>query len=278
MVAGFVSFTEITDPGQHRAYNEWHQLDHLPEQFPLPGIAFGQRWVSTPACRAARSASGERLDPVHYFTLYLMTEPLEATLTDFASLGRRLHDVGRFHLHRRARLSGPLAVVAAAAAPRVLVSAEAVPYRPNRGVYVVVAPAVQAVQLDPSDVLDVDGVAGVWTFGPLEVGRTPEPSRGDASAHHVTVCYLDEEPLAVVPRLEPRLARRWADGVAAPLLAGPFETILPWHWDWFEPAAEATPVSAAPPPPSDRHVRPAGGSSNPAPSRAVRRARADPPR
>ena len=41
---GFFSFTEVTDPAEHRAYNEWHQLDHLPEQFPLPGVVYGQRW------------------------------------------------------------------------------------------------------------------------------------------------------------------------------------------------------------------------------------------
>ena len=35
---GFFSFTEVTDPAEHRSYNEWHQLDHLPEQFPLAGI------------------------------------------------------------------------------------------------------------------------------------------------------------------------------------------------------------------------------------------------
>ena len=26
-------------PGAHRAYNEWHQLDHLPEQMAIPGVA-----------------------------------------------------------------------------------------------------------------------------------------------------------------------------------------------------------------------------------------------
>ena len=51
---GFFSFTEITDPTEHHSYNEWHMLDHMPEQYPLDGIAYGQRWVSTPACRAAR--------------------------------------------------------------------------------------------------------------------------------------------------------------------------------------------------------------------------------
>ena len=34
---GFFSFTEITDPAAHREYNEWHQLDHMPEQFPMRG-------------------------------------------------------------------------------------------------------------------------------------------------------------------------------------------------------------------------------------------------
>ena len=65
---GFFSFTEITDPAEHRSYNEWHQLDHMPEQYPLPGIAYGQRWVSTPACRAARAVSGAapRPDPLRH--------------------------------------------------------------------------------------------------------------------------------------------------------------------------------------------------------------------
>jgi hypothetical protein len=68
---GFFSFTEITDPSAHREYNEWHQLDHMPEQFPMRGTAYGQRWVSTPACKAARLVDGELLAPAHYMTLYL---------------------------------------------------------------------------------------------------------------------------------------------------------------------------------------------------------------
>ncbi len=135
---GFFSFTEITDPSEHRSYNEWHQLDHMPEQYPLPGMAFGQRWVSTPACRAARTVDGPLLAPIHYVTLYLMTEPVEPTLEEFHALGGRLRQLGRFHEHRRARLSGPFEVATVAAAPRVAISAEAVPFRPNRGVYLVV--------------------------------------------------------------------------------------------------------------------------------------------
>jgi hypothetical protein len=208
---GFFSFTEVTDPAEHRAYNEWHQLDHMPEQFPLPGIAYGQRWVSTPACRAARTASGPRLDPIHYMTLYLMTEPVDETLRAFRQLGRDLYDAGRFHLHRHAHLSGPFALVDTAVAPRVLISAEAVPYRPHRGVYATVQTA-SAAALDLDVVCATDGVAGAWVFAD--------------DAQRITVAWLDGEPVQVARTLAPPGA-----GVE---LAGPFETITPWQWDWFD--------------------------------------------
>jgi len=221
---GFFSFTEITDPTEHHAYNEWHQLDHMPEQFPLPGIAFGQRWVSTPACRAARAIDGELLAPIHYVTLYLMVDPVEDTLRDFMALGRELHEVDRFHQHRHAHLSGPFVVADTMAAPRVLVSAEAVPFRPNRGIYVAVADG-DTPALDPKGVLDEPGVAGAWTFTSTE----SFDSRWRTGRRAVTVVWLDGEPLTVAPAL---------DGLIAPaaevVFAGPFETVVPWQWDWFD--------------------------------------------
>jgi hypothetical protein len=126
-------------------------------------------------------------------------------------LGRDLHEAGRFHLHRRALLSGLFALTDAAAASRVLISAEAVPYRPNRGVRVV----VQEAAGDGPDVhaeCAVPGVAGAWSFGD--------------ERYRITVSWLDDEPLDVVTR------------VPAPppqtLFDGGFETITPWQWDWFD--------------------------------------------
>ena len=225
---GFFSFTEITDPGEHHSYNEWHQLDHMPEQYPLDGIAFGQRWVSTPACRAARSVSEEPLDAIHYMTLYLMTEPVDRTLREFMQLGRDLHEVGRFHLHRRARLSGPFAFGGAAVAPRVLVSAAAVPYRPNLGVHVEVeelpdgggSAADAAVDEHLAALCGQPGVAGAWSFADGQ--------------RRVTVAWLDAPPLEVHERLAPILARRRAAAAGRTILAGPFETITPWQWGWFD--------------------------------------------
>jgi hypothetical protein len=223
---GYFSFTEITDPNEHRSYNEWHQLDHLPEQYPLPGVAFGQRWVSTPACRAARAADELPLRPIHYVTLYLMTEPVTETLDDFIALGQRLRDLNRFHLRRRSHLSGPFEVLTAHASTRVLISAEAVPYRPNRGVYVVVEDLVEAERFDVDlvDLVSVPGVAGVWAFG--------------SANQQITVCYLDDEPLTVGDWLGPSLAKRWEHPSLHPVFAGPFETIVPWQWDWFDKPEE----------------------------------------
>jgi hypothetical protein len=231
---GFFSFTEITDPTEHHAYNEWHQLDHMPEQFPLPGIAFGQRWVSTPACRAARAVDGELLAPIHYVTLYLMTDPVEDTLRDFMALGRVLHEVNRFHQHRRALLSGPFVVAETLAAPRVLVSAEAVPYRANRGVYVVVADGDTAA-LHPKAAVDEPGVAGAWTFGSTESFA----DRWHTGRRTVTVAWLDGDPLTVAPALDARVDTRLAGpagggGTSGVVFAGPFETVVPWQWDWFD--------------------------------------------
>ncbi len=230
---GFFSFTEITDPAEHKSYNEWHQLDHVPEQYPLAGVVFGQRWVSTPACRRARAVDDPTLAPVHYMTLYLMGEPVDATLEEFRALGGTLREAGRFHAHRRSRLSGPFVVSGTAAAPRVLVSAEAVPYRPNRGVYVVVREGTSsASDADLAEALLAhDGVAGVWTFA--------TDSRFDrhgwrAADKTITVCYLDAAPLTLASRLG-QVAQDVSDAPGRPVLfSGPFETITPWSWDWFD--------------------------------------------
>jgi hypothetical protein len=233
---GFFSFTEITDTDEHRSYNEWHQLDHMPEQYPLPGMAFGQRWVSTPACKAARAVDGPLLGPLHYVTLYLMTEPVTQTLEEFRALGGKLRELGRFHEHRRALLSGPFDLETTTSAPRVLISAEALPYRPNRGAYIVVESRPPGD--GPGDEANVDrllekpGVAGVWTF----VSDDGSEGSWGPGRHRITVCFLDESPLTVAPSID-EVVRQWHPSPDGILQAGPLESIIPWQWDWFDKRA-----------------------------------------
>jgi len=248
---GFFSFTEVTDPGEHRSYNEWHQLDHMPEQFPLPGVVFGQRWVSTPACRRARVYDDPALAPIHYMTLYLMGEPVDATLDQFLALGETLRSAGRFHEHRRARLSGPLSVTGMVAAPRVHVSPEAIPYRPNCGVYVVVregtepderAAGATTASGDAHDeearlaasLLGADGVAGVWSFA-TDSRFARHVWRPGAKT--IAVAYLDVDPVAQAAALGDLVHAAVVGSPRGVLFAGPLETITPWHWDWFDDVA-----------------------------------------
>jgi hypothetical protein len=231
VVAGYFSLTELTDPAAHRAYNEWHQLDHLPEQYPLAGVVSGQRWVATPACRAARAASEPALDPVQYLTLYLLADPLAATLADFLTVARELRRAGRFFDARRALLSGPFGRAEAEAAPRVLVSAEAVPHRPCTGIYAIVEGEGSGAS-DLATLCTVQGVAGAWTFA---AGGFAADHRFTTGHHQVTLCWLDDDPVTVAARLAPVLEADWARRSSRPSLAGPFETITPWSWDWFSP-------------------------------------------
>src|SRR6185295_15252667 len=71
----FFSFAEITDPSKHRAYNEWHHLDHRPENLLLPGVIWGERWVRTPDCMEASIVSDPRFAAFHYMNLYWFDAP-----------------------------------------------------------------------------------------------------------------------------------------------------------------------------------------------------------
>jgi hypothetical protein len=201
---GFVSFTEVTRPAEHRAYNEWHLFDHLPEQLPLTGIVWGQRWVLTPALRV-HAVALPPLDRVHYMTLYLLAEPIAETLGEFRELGARLRAEDRFHQHRVSHLSGPFVLRSTWAAPRVLVSPEAVPYRPNTGVHVSVTRAPVTSDHAPQ-------VAGVWQFAD--------------DLRWLKVSWLDGDVASAVQSL------------SAPPdteLSGVFQTIDPTHpFDWFD--------------------------------------------
>ncbi len=240
--AGFFSFTEILN-GNHKGYNEWHQLDHMPEQFPIPGIALGQRWVQTPRCHEARLVAEPLLDPIHYVTLYLMTEPLRQTLAEFTHLGRELRNMGRWFDDRVSHLSGPFMRLHGLAAPRVRVSGDCIPARPNRGIFLAMYEVV-----DPARARPVPGLAG----GPPPAGaRGPRRGRPLDLRHRPRrlgrplLGALRRPGLRALPRRRPRRGHRPPGRVrrrrplpgrepAEARLVWPFETIVPWQWDWFD--------------------------------------------
>ena len=204
---GFFSFTEITDPALTRpttagtlrppartVHHRGHQFrGTLGSLAPLPF----RRGVGEPL-----------LETFHYMTLYLLRD--ESVISPFFDLAKELHGKDRFFRQRKAVLSGPFEVEGRWAAPRVLVSPEAVPFRPSRGLYVVVGPV-----LETSALLEQPGVAGVWQFG--------------GEGRHVTVAFVDGDLWEVADALGTP-ARKSGDAVE---WAGPLEPVDASGWDWF---------------------------------------------
>ena len=243
---GFLSATHSSPTGDDQPYLSWHRLDHMPEQYRLPGLVLGQRWKSSPECRRARWAEAETWKAVEHIVCYFMGEPVDETVDDFLALGRQLAEMGRYSQVMPSQYRGALRLLGTAAAPRVLVSPEVVPFRPHGGIFIVIeepdgpspvdAGAGAGARWDghlqrlrdeiPGALTQQEGVAGVWTFATSPDLRRRMFTGGTLAA---TLCYLDNDPAAVAQRLAPALERLFAQTPTRVLLAAPFESIIRWE-------------------------------------------------
>jgi hypothetical protein len=239
---GYFSLSRRSTTGDDRPYLGWHQLDHMPEQYQLPGLVYGQRWASTPACRKARAAEVASWADVEHVVCYLMGDPVDETLDEFLALGRRLAEMGRFSYDLPSHYQAGLRVLDTLASPRALIGPEVVPYRPNRGIYLIVEEPTDRQAWDAylrqahaevlPELVSVEGVAGAWVFSTTPAIQRPGFKEGD---YRMTLCYLDDEPAEVGTRLEPVLHKAWFGAPSRPVLAGPFESMMRWDWDRFGP-------------------------------------------
>jgi hypothetical protein len=227
VAASVVSMSERHPEGRDAAYLDWHVHDHLPEQYRLHGLRFGQRWVSTPGCRGARLVSEPPFDAVDHVVQYLFAEPVDEALDRFFPLGGALRKIGRMPVLLPRVQVGGWTLARTVAAPRVLVGASVLPWRPTVGVYVLIergsTGSGDAIAAGCDALVGVRGVAGVWCWS----GAPPRHERLDSTEGLVlTVCYLDDEPVTVASALAPVLGVRW-DGGSTPVLAAPFELVVP---------------------------------------------------
>lgn len=233
-VAAF-SLSASSLDGDDAPYLEWHQLDHMPEQYQIPGLLYAHRWASTPECRAARAVQSERFVPTNHVVHYLFGEPVVQAIDDWFELGAHLGRIGRFPHRLPAVMLAAGTVVGGYAAPSALVTAEVVPYRPNRGMYLVVEHPDDPNEPAPwarehvDRLLGIDGVAGMWTFAESAL----RPDRFDPGGYRISVCYLDGEPAEVAAPIAEVLTDRWVDTPVTPELAAPFVTMRAWEWDRF---------------------------------------------
>ena len=249
LARAFFSFTEVPDPGDHRAYNEWHQLEHRPENLRLPGVTWGERWVHAPDCAAVAAAPDPTFANLHYVNMYWFREPVAQATADWSALAERsFHWGGREDVHIANRLSMAFfRPIRGYVNRRVRLEADVLPFRPNRGVHVSITrvdePRSAAAEklfgwYDRDRIpalLECGGVAGVWTFAGEDTFASALDLSGDAAPPSVRIvlAYLDEDPVDVA-RSMAGLDEPADPSVETLLFAGPLRAITPWHWDWFD--------------------------------------------
>jgi len=269
----YFSLTEILDPAHHRTHNEWHQLDHRPENLLLPGVAWGDRWVRSPDCAQASAGLAPEYARTHYAIMYWFREPLRPTLDQFFALSEFSFQWGRSPQigWTKRPLRGFFSPVKGYVAARVRVSVDALPRRPVRGIHVTIsrlrrhdALAHEAFrwydEVRIPDLLQCRGAAGAWTFAsddlfpPPWEESTPAWSFADsgsrlaaASPLRMTIMYLDEDPLEYLADVAERDAAWRASGrvrdtssIEDVFFASPFRMIVPWEWNWFDTVRAAS--------------------------------------
>ncbi|HVS67014.1 MAG TPA: hypothetical protein VHE56_00570 [Mycobacteriales bacterium] len=233
--AGFFSLTPPAPADDDGSYLRWHLLDHMPEQYSIPGIALGLRWIADGDYPKHQLVGDGELTEVGNAVCYLMSEPVQETYDAFMDLGPALRDAGRFPETRRSLQTRLLGLDSAQTAPAALVSAEVVPFRPHRGVVLI----VEASNDDATAwhdwlageagtaMLDVPGVAGIWSFHTNETWKLRTTCEGPPQRN--TVIFLDADPLETTASLTPMIERRWSSRAVRPMFAGPLRTMIDWE-------------------------------------------------
>ena len=136
--AGIFSLTASAPADDDGSYLRWHLLDHMPEQYQLPGIVHGLRWIADGDYADHRLAAHGPLEQLGNAVHYIVGEPVEETFDDFVALGRALRESGRFPVTRPSLQVAGLRLLEWQSSPHALISAEVVPFRPHRGVLLIV--------------------------------------------------------------------------------------------------------------------------------------------
>ncbi|KRF15037.1 hypothetical protein [Nocardioides sp. Soil796] len=254
----FFSFVSLGQAGaaEHRAYNEWHQLDHRPENLALPGVAWGDRWSRPDDFKAVSSASDEHAG-TDYVAMYWFRDPVSESVRAWDQLGADSFQWGRGPIIPGVSRSllAFFRPVRGYVNPGSLVAADVLPFRPVRGMHVQLVKHAEPMSLAVHErhtfadrvemprLTGLDGVAGGWTFSfdrhqqhsTLTFGADKQDARGSM---RLRLLYLDGDPLETTDRIaraENELAEHEIAGHDAPgteiLLDTPVRTIIPWQ-DW----------------------------------------------
>ena len=215
----WVSMSARDPEGRDEEFLRWHTFDHRPEQHRLVSLRAEFRLISTPACRAARVAGDIRYDPIDHVMMYCFADM--AGLQSFSDLSVALRGVGRTTYTMPPVERAVCTLGAIAAAPRIKVGADVLPWWPMHGAYVLVE---RGDVVAATDLTKIDGVGGVWSTVTIPVA--PVYSNAETGLQ-ITCCFLDDDPAEVADRLRPAVEQRASAVGVELLLAAPFHAVTP---------------------------------------------------
>ena len=258
----FLSLSRARTPDLHRAVNQWHQLDHRPENLALDGVAWGERWVLPPAA-ADQAVAGSEFADFHYANLYWLDEPHRESIETWAEFAEQSFREGRrpdVPLVDRAYMDF-FRLVGTAASPGIRMNPRSLVFRPGTGVLMTATSypddldrtALHAAYGWELEVLlpalaRVPGVATAWCLQsdtslapPAWAAR--EAANGTDAGRIVRLILASTEidpPATVLERVRAAELER-PPGLAAGRtdFQGALETITPWQWSWFDERTEA---------------------------------------
>lgn len=260
-VAAYLGTARIPDRSAHAVYNDWHQLDHLPENLALDGVRWGERWVRTPACVDASLVAEEEWSEFDYLTNYWFRDPITESVDAWTGLADESFHWGRrpdIGITERSFLSF-FRPVWGIASPRVAIGASVLPIRPNKGLYLTVsqlAPTAGAERgalerrfewyrtVGFPAMIERPGVAGVWALtsahdlAPDSWAAQESSTAGSMPLVRAHIHYLDTDPVGFAEGVtaDQVLAPGTGDdeGIERLVFAGPLEAITPYQWNWFD--------------------------------------------
>lgn len=233
--------TAVSGRDAHRRENELQELYHRPELLAQPGVAWGERWVRDEACAAL--SSGLSFD---YCAAWWLRAPALASAEAFdGHFGRAAHlglDGGA-----ESKLDEFMVPLKGYVRREPLVSEQALPFRPNTGVYLIVSRFRRHHDVESEDIfrwydqvripdmLDCPGAAGAWSFAQRNL-YSPLRDMSEPTLR-MLLFYLDGDPLAFAAAVREREAKwreagrgRDTSAVEDLLFAGPLKRIVPWRW------------------------------------------------
>jgi hypothetical protein len=243
----------------HRHFNRWYDLDHLPEHVSKADVVAGQRYVATGQTRRCPGVVAGAPTNGHppYATIYSFGGPLdfrdEAALAGWRDKDRAIVRAGRYWLPGTLAHGSSWRPTATVTRRSIPISDDAVAYLPHRTVVMSIGRVTDREQASSwwaatqrDSILDLDGVLAVRQMEPADAAGADLVLHLVYSEHDAvtTMSALDE--LRDVQRLTGRYPAHRGEYEVVALL--PYERIVPFQYDFVDDLEiDAASPSPAPP-------------------------------